>query len=111
MTSSNKQQELAHGEQPAKILSRQPYILAVRRRAERGWDVLCPAGPLAELLAELSAASRPLETQEVGRTPLVVIPLTAELDQAVQELVDALITLRYETEHVQLRLFDPEGIL
>ena len=111
MTSSNKRQELAHGEQPAKILSRQPYILAVRRRVERGWDVLCPPGPLAELLAELSAASSPLETQEVDGTPLVVIPLTAELDQAVQELVDALITLRYETEHVQLRLFDPKGIL
>ncbi len=111
MTSSNKRQELAHGEQPAKILSRQPYTLAVRRRTERGWDVLCPPGPLAELLAEMGAASRPLQTQQVGGAPLVVIPLTAELDQAVQELVDALITLRYETEHVQLRLFDPEEVL
>ncbi len=111
MASNHKRHKLLPGEQPAKILSRQPYILAVRRRTERGWDVLCPPGPLAELLAEMGAAGRPLLTQQVAGSPLVVIPLTAELDQAVQELVDALITLRYETEHVQLRLFDPEGVL
>ncbi len=111
MASKHKRHKLLPGEQSAKVLSRSPYTLAVRRRTGRGWDVLCPPGPLAELLAELGAASRPLETQEVDGTPLVVIPLTAELDQAVQELVDALITLRYETEHVQLRLFDPKGIL
>ena len=54
MAPNNKRQELAHGEQPAKILSRQPYILAVRRRTERGWDVLVSA-----LLAAPKGRRRP----------------------------------------------------
>ena len=111
MTPNHKRQESARGEQAAKVLSRLPYTLAVRRRTERGWDVLCLPGPLADLLADLAGVSRPLQVQPVGGIPLVVIPLTVELDQAIQELVDALITLRYETEQVQLRLFDPEGVL
>ena len=111
MTPNRKRQELARSVQAAKVLARLPYTLAVRRRAERGWDVLCLPGPLAEMLADLAVASRPLQTQPVDGMPLVVIPLTAELDRAVQELVDALITLRYETEQVQLRLFDPKGAL
>jgi hypothetical protein len=111
MTSSRKRQEPARGVQPAKVLSGSPYTLAVRRRMERGWDVLCLPGPLAELLADLAVVSRPLETQLVDGIPLVVVPLTVELDQAIQELVDTLITLRYETEQVQLRLFDPERVL
>ena len=111
MASNYKRQKLLPGEQPAKVLSRSPYTLAVRRQTERGWDVLCLPGPLADLLADLAGVSRPLQTQPVDGIPLVVIPLTVELDQAIQELVDALITLRYETEQVQLRLFDPEGVL
>ena len=111
MTSSRKRQAPARGEEPAKVLSGLPCTLAVRRRTERGWDVLCLPGPLAELLADLAAVSRPLQTQPVDGISLVVIPLTVELDQAIQELVDALITLRYETEQVQLRLFDPKGVL
>ena len=111
MASNHKRQEPARGEEPAKVLSRLPYTLAVRRQTERGWDVLCFPGPLADLLADLAAVSRPLQTQPVDGIPLAVIPLTVELDQAIQELVDSLITLRYETEQVQLRLFDPEGVL
>ena len=111
MTPNHKRQEPAHSAQAAKVLARLPYTLAVRRRTERGWDVLCLPGPLAELLADLASVSHPLQTQPVDGVPLVVIPLTVELDQAIQELVDSLITLRYETEQVQLRLFDPEGVL
>jgi len=111
MASNHKRQEPARGAQPAKVLSGLPYTLAVRRRTERGWDVLCLPGPLAELLADLAGVSRPLQVQPVDGISLAVIPLTVELDQSIQELVDALITLRYETEQVQLRLFDPEGVL
>jgi hypothetical protein len=97
-----------------KLITATPYTLAVRP-ATRGWEVVCPPGPLADLLAcmaeDLGAGNGNGPRQEqIGDHRFQVIPLTDRLDRALVDLVDALIDLRYETNRVQLELFSLEEL-
>jgi len=78
----------------------------------QGWQVACPPGPLADLLAQLAAGRRPdLETARNEREDTALIPYTQALDEAIVDLVDALVTVRYDAGQVQLRLFSEEGLI
>ena len=79
-----------------------PYSPEVRR-VERGWEILCPPGPLARLLLNISGSLTLTEWQ--GDNPYLVIPLTPELDQAIAQIIPILIDLRYRTGQVQLELW------
>jgi len=83
--------------------------------ANKGWFVICSPGPLATLLADLAGEGARACTITIGdngngRTA-VAISLTPALDEALVHLVDALITLRYESGRVQFTLFSPEDVL
>ena len=81
------------------------------RPGARHWEILCPPGDLARLFTRLSQASSGSANEEVvNGQPMAVIPMTSELDEGIEKLVDALITLRYETGRVQLELFSTEAI-
>lgn len=69
------------------------------------WDILCSPGPLAELLQHLAQEPGALRTELIDGQCFAIIPLTPALDAALVNLVDTLITLRYETGRVQLELF------
>ena len=97
-----------------KILLTDPYILAVRP-ATRGYEIVCQTGPLATLFAGLARDLGATNgdgprIEEIGGRTFEVIPLTNALDSAVVQLVDALITLRYESGQVQLQLFSLEEL-
>ena len=93
-----------------KTLLLDPF-LAVEPAEPRGWYVICSPGSLAALLADLAGEKardcticiRGLESTEPPRS-MVAIPLTDALDKALAGLTDALISMRYETGQVQLRL-------
>jgi hypothetical protein len=84
--------------------------LIVRPGGPAGWEILCPPGPLAQLLGQLSRedeSQEPTATHS-GQPPLLVIAFTSALDSALTELIDALISVRYEAGRVQLTLFGQE---
>jgi hypothetical protein len=91
-----------------KTISTSPYPLAVRR-SDHGWEILCAPGPLADLFSQLAPVSEP-EAISIEAQTMLVIPLTAELDNAIRQLVNSLINLRYDTGQVQLKLFSDEDI-
>jgi len=81
------------------------------RLGESGWEILSPPGSQAQLLHRLSGnpdTGIPLE--EIDGCAMAVIPYTDALDAALQELIDALISLRYATGRVQLPLFAVEDV-
>lgn len=80
----------------------EPYILEVRP-VDHGWEILCPPGPLAQLLLNVSGALT--QTERRGANPYLVIPLTADLDRSITEIIHALIDLRYRTGQVQFELW------
>ena len=89
-----------------KTLLLDPFLAV--ERAERGWFVICSPGALAILLADLAGERARDCTISIGNNgnsrPAVAIPLTDALDRALAGLTDALISMRYETGQVQLRL-------
>lgn len=96
-----------------KTLLLDPFLAVLP--ADKGWTILCRPGPLAELLVQMAgpaaitmdgfaANGHGPRYGTMRGEPIVAIPLTGELDRALMRLVDALITLRYETGRVQLRL-------
>jgi hypothetical protein len=89
-----------------KILTSIPFLAV--RPGHPDWQILCEPGPLAQLLQQLAGLNNPIPTEQVGERTLAVIALTPTLDAALVELVDTLITLRYETGRVQLELFSGE---
>ena len=81
------------------------------RPGNKHWEILCPPGNLARLFAQLARTGQDNADEElVGEHAMAVIPITSALDQAIENLVDTLITLRYETGNVQLELFSTEEI-
>ena len=82
------------------------------RPMDQGWELLCTPGPLSWLFFELAGADSQatLKREAVEGQMLEVVPLTPALDQALAQLVDALIGLRYETGRVQLELFATEEL-
>lgn len=80
------------------------------RPGEPYWEILCSPGPLAELLHQLGQETEALRTELIDGQPFAIIPLTPTLDAALVNLVDTLITLRYETGRVQLELFCLEEV-
>lgn len=91
-----------------KMISTTPYPLAVRL-ADHRWEILCPPGPLADLFSHLAPVSQP-EAIVVEDQPMLIIPLTPALDEALTHLINTLIDLRYDTGQVQLTLFSDEDI-
>jgi hypothetical protein len=91
-----------------KMISTHPYPLAVRP-ANRGWEILCAPGPLAQLLSQLAPVAQP-ETVSVEGQTMLIIPLTTALDGALERLVNTLINLRYDAGRVQLELFSEEEL-
>lgn len=91
-----------------KVISTHPCPLAVRL-TPGGWEILCPSGPMAQLLSQLAEVSQPPSTVIDGQT-IAIIPLTPALDSALESLVNTLINLRYDTGRVQLELFSEEGV-
>lgn len=91
-----------------KILLADPLLAVHPVDGAGGWRVVCRPGPLADLLIRLAgpAATNGHSPRygTMGGQPVVAIPLTDDLDRALVELVDALITLRYETGQVQFTL-------
>lgn len=80
------------------------HALAVRP-CQPYWEILCSPGPMAHLFYDLAQETTPMRTELVEGKPLAIISLTPTLDAALVNLVDILITLRYETGQVQLELF------
>ncbi len=91
-----------------KIISTKPCPIGVRL-SSNGWEVLCPPGPLGQLLSQLAQAPEPPSTLIDGQA-MLQIPMTAALDEALESLVNTLIKLRYDTGRVQLELFSQETI-
>jgi len=91
-----------------KIISTQPCPIGVRLKPN-GWQVLCPPGPLAQLLSQLAQVPDPPSTL-IDVQPMLQIPMTSALDTALENLVNTLIKLRYDTGRVQLELFSEEAI-
>jgi len=103
-----------------KTLSLNPFLAV--EPADKGWFVICSPGPLAMLLAELSGekvrectifisphiypsvSALPGPEPSPSQRAVVAIPLTPALDAALVHLVDALISMRYETGQVQFTL-------
>lgn len=100
-----------------KTLSFEPFLAV--DRPDRGYLVVCSPGPLADLLTGLSGEqARPCTAwvfpdgngsiwaplPHGQPRPAVAIPYSDKLDEALTYLVDGLISLRYETGQVQLRL-------
>lgn len=81
------------------------------RPGNKHWEILCPPGNLARLFTQLARTSQDSADEEIEREQeMAIIPITSALDQAIENLVDTLITLRYETGNVQLELFSAEEI-
>jgi hypothetical protein len=91
-----------------KIISTQPCPIAVRLNSN-GWEILCPPGPFGQLLSQLAQVSEPPSVLVDGQT-MLQIPMTSALDEALENLVNTLIKLRYDTGRVQLELFSEEAI-
>ena len=85
------------------------HTLAVRS-GQPHWEILCSPGPLAELLRHLAQEPGALRTELIDGQCFAIIPLTPALDAALVNLVDTLITLRYETGRVQLELFSLQEV-
>lgn len=87
-----------------------PYLAV--RPAERGWEIVCEPGPLDLMFRGLARDNGgDFSWQErIGGHTVTVIPITIGLDAVLITLIDALITLRYETGRVQFTLFSPEDI-
>lgn len=91
-----------------KVISTHPCPLAVRLTPD-GWQILTPPGSMAELLSQLAQVSQLQSTLVDGQT-MVIIPLTRDLDSALESLINTLINLRYDTGRVQLELFSEEAV-
>lgn len=91
-----------------KIISTQPSPIGIRLNSS-GWEILCPPGPLGQLLCQLAQVPEPPSSLIEGQT-MLQIPMTSALDEALESLVNTLIKLRYDTGRVQLELFSEEAI-
>ena len=91
-----------------KLISTKPCPIGVRLTSN-GWEVLCPPGPLGQLLSQLAQVPEPPSTV-VEDQMMLQIPMTSALDEALENLVNTLIKLRYDTGRVQLELFSEEAI-
>jgi hypothetical protein len=91
-----------------KIISSEPCPIGVRLNST-GWEILCPPGPLGQLLSQLAQVSEPPSIL-IGDQTMLLIPMTSALDEALESLVNTLIKLRYDTGRVQLELFSEEAI-
>lgn len=87
-----------------------PLDTLAPRLGRDGWEILCSPGPLAALLQHLAGHRAPLRTELIEGRVMAIIPLNARLDQAIEHLVDALITVRYDSNRVQLELFAADSI-
>ncbi len=81
------------------------------RFGDSGWEILTPPGHLAQMLHQYSAGSETgIVIEAVAGKAMAVIPFNKNLDGALINLVDALISLRYATGNVQLELFSSEAV-
>ena len=91
-----------------KIISTQPCPIGVKFNSN-GWEILCPPGPLGQLLSQLAQVPEPPSVL-IGGQMMLQIPMTSALDEALESLVNTLIKLRYDTGRVLVELFSEEAI-
>jgi hypothetical protein len=91
----------------ATLLTAIPFPIALRR-TPAGTEILCPPGPFAQFLHSLTGRPMPPTRANPERRPprWEAVPYTDELDTALMSLIDALISMRYESGSVSLTLLD-----
>jgi hypothetical protein len=91
----------------AMLLTTVPFPIALRRTPS-GTEILCPPGPFAQFLYSITGQPVPPARLDPQRRPprWEMIPYTNELDTTLMSLIDALISMRYESGAVSLTLLD-----
>jgi hypothetical protein len=89
------------------LLTTTPFPILLRQTSA-GTEILCAPGPFAQFLHTLTGRPVPAARANPERRPprWEAVPYTDELDTALMSLIDALITMRYESGSVSITLLD-----
>jgi hypothetical protein len=89
------------------LLTTIPFPIMLRQTSA-GTEILCPPGPFAQFLHTLTGRPVPPPRANPERRPprWEAVPYTDELDTTMISLIDALITMRYESGSVSITLID-----